>query len=72
MQTDDSEDWKCEGWADQERGQLLAGAAMSFRERLLWLQEADRLVATLETQRAWIDKDGVVHAPLKPIKAGSA
>jgi hypothetical protein len=63
MQTDDSEDWKCEGWADQERGQLLAGAAMSFRERLLWLQEADRLVATLETQRTWIDKDGVVHAP---------
>jgi hypothetical protein len=36
---------------------------MSFRERLLWLQEADRLVATLETQRTWIDKDGVVHAP---------
>ena len=58
-----SGDWKCDGWGGQESGQLLAGAAMTFRERLLWLQEANRLVAALESQRAWIDKDGVVHAP---------
>ena len=36
---------------------------MSFRERLQWLQGADRMAAWLETQRAWIDKDGVIHEP---------
>ncbi|MBC8011165.1 MAG: hypothetical protein H7067_13835 [Burkholderiales bacterium] len=55
-------DWICGGWGDHERGQLEAGAAMSFRERLLWLQDADRLAATLEKQRPWIDGDGTVHA----------
>lgn len=54
-------DWRCHGWADHERTQLLAGAAMTFRERLLWLQEADRMVRFMETKRRWIDKDGVVH-----------
>jgi hypothetical protein len=34
---------------------------MSFREQLQWLQDADRMTAWLETRRAWIDKDGVIH-----------
>lgn len=55
-------DWSCGGWEDHERGQLLAGAGMSFRERLLWLQDADRLAAALEVRRPWIDDDGQIHA----------
>ncbi len=61
-----ADQWSCGGWEAQERGQLLAGAALSFRERLLWLQEADRLAAALEWQRPWIDKEGVVHQPTQP------
>ncbi len=53
--------WTCDGWSDHERGQLEEGAALTFRERLLWLQEADRLAARLEKKRPWIDADGVVH-----------
>jgi hypothetical protein len=55
--------WSCGGWTDHERGQLLHGADLSFRERLLWLEEADRLAALLEASRAWIDDEGVVHEP---------
>jgi hypothetical protein len=55
------DNWTCGGWGDHERGQLLAGAALSFRERLLWLQDADRLAAELETKRPWIDGEGTVH-----------
>jgi hypothetical protein len=55
-------DWRCAGWGDHEQGQLASGAELSFRERLLWLQEADRLVAEWETKRAWVDGAGVVHA----------
>jgi hypothetical protein len=55
------DNWTCGGWEDHERGQLLAGAALSFRERLLWLQDADRLAAELETKRPWVDGDGIVH-----------
>ncbi len=54
-------EWTCQGWADHERGQLEAGVALSFRERLLWLQDADRLAAQLEKQRPWIDDAGVIH-----------
>ena len=60
----DKENWQCHGWEDHERGQLLSGDAMTFRERLVWLQDADRMAAWLETQRAWIDKDGIVHDPV--------
>jgi hypothetical protein len=56
------DNWTCGGWGDHERGQLLEGAALSFRERLLWLQDADRLAAQLETKRPWVDADGTVHA----------
>lgn len=59
-------DWACHGWADHERGQLETGAALSFRERLLWLQDADRLAAQLEKQRPWIDDAGVIH----PVRTG--
>lgn len=60
MENNDA-NWTCNGWSDHERGQLEAGAALSFRERLLWLQDADRLVAQLENRRPWIDDAGVVH-----------
>jgi hypothetical protein len=56
------DDRTCGGWEDHERGQLLAGAALSFRERLLRVQDADRLAAALETRRRRIDSDGQVHA----------
>ncbi len=56
-----SQDWTCPGWGDQERAQLEAGAALSFREKMLWLQDADRLVARLEKERPWIDEQGIVH-----------
>lgn len=69
MNKDVENDWSCGGWEDQERGQLLEGLALSFRERLLWLQEADHLAAVLEKQRPWIDKDGVVHG-VEPTKRG--
>ncbi len=57
-----NENWQCGGWDDHEQGQLLAGFTLSFRERLLWLQDADRLAAELETKRPWVDGDGTVHA----------
>ncbi len=63
METKPEDNWSCGGWANQERGQLEAGAKLSFRERLLWLQGADRFVAALEAKRPWIDKDGVPHLP---------
>lgn len=66
METKPDENWSCGGWADHDRGQLEAGAKLTFRERLLWLQEADRFVAELETRRPWIDKDGVVRPVAKP------
>lgn len=65
-------DWTCGGWEDHERGQLLAGIGMSFRERLLWLQDADRLAAALETRRPWIDSDGHIHAVRHPAKENQA
>lgn len=55
------EDWKCHGWEDHERGQLLSGDALTFRERLEWLEQMDGFVERLESQRPWIDKDGVYH-----------
>ncbi|MCX6937808.1 MAG: hypothetical protein NTU80_07900 [Verrucomicrobia bacterium] len=57
------ENWQCGGWNDHEQGQLLSGSSLSFRERLLWLQDADRLAAELETKRPWVDGDGAVHTP---------
>lgn len=56
------EDWTCGGWEEQERDQLKAAESLTFRERLLWLQDADRLAARLERQRPWIDASGVLHA----------
>lgn len=55
------EDWKCHGWEDHERGQLLSGDALTFRERLEWLEQMDGFVERLESQRPWIDKDGVYN-----------
>lgn len=44
---------------------------MTFRDRLLWLQDADRLAASLETKRPWIDGDGTVHA-VREVPRGGA
>ena len=49
------------GWDAHVRFQLTTGTRMSFRARLRWLEEADRMVRFLATKRRWIDKDGVVH-----------
>lgn len=67
-QNPESNDWKCHGWEDHERGQLLSGDALSFRDRLKWLEGADRMAAWLETKRAWIDKDGVIHRAKPELK----
>ena len=52
---------------DHERGQLEVGASLNFLERLLWLQDADRLAARLERERPWITDDGVVHPVLREV-----
>ena len=49
------------GWDAHVRFQLTTGTRMSFRARLRWLEEADRMVRFLATKRRWIDKNGVVH-----------
>lgn len=55
------EDWKCHGWEDHEIFFLETGQRMSFRAKLKWLEEADRMVRFLARKRRWIDKDGVIH-----------
>ena len=55
------EDWKCDGWDDHEIFHLEAGRRMSFRAKLQWLEEADKMVRFLARKRRWIDKDGKIH-----------
>jgi len=62
MKPDD--DWQCQGWDDHEIFHLEVGRRMSFRAKLQWLEEADRMVRFLAKKRRWIDKDGVVHEPV--------
>jgi hypothetical protein len=62
-----NDNWTCNGWGDHERGQLEVGASLNFLERLLWLQDADRLAARLERERPWITDDGVVHPVLREV-----
>jgi hypothetical protein len=40
---------------------------LNFLERLLWLQDADRLATRLERERPWITDDGVVHPVLREV-----
>lgn len=40
---------------------------MSFRAKLVWLEEADRMARFLARKRRWIDKDGVIHEPLDAV-----
>ncbi|MEO5961099.1 MAG: hypothetical protein ABIZ49_04065 [Opitutaceae bacterium] len=61
MNTD--ENWQCHGWKDHEIFHLEISRRMSFRAKLLWLEEADRVLRFLAQRRRWIDKDGVVHEP---------
>jgi hypothetical protein len=58
-----NESWKCDGWADHESFHLETGRRMSFRAKLQWLEEADKMVRFLARKRRWIDKDGVIHEP---------
>lgn len=51
------------GWEDHGIFHLETGRRMSFRAKLQWLEEADRMVRFLAGKRRWIDKDGVVHEP---------
>lgn len=59
-----SEDWKCQGWEDHETFFLETGRRMSFRAKLKWLEDADRMVRFLARKRRWIYKDGVIHEPV--------
>ena len=53
--------WSCGGWDDHESFHLETGRRMSFRSKLQWLEEADRMVRFMARKRRWIDKDGVIH-----------
>jgi hypothetical protein len=59
----DPQAWSSSGWEDHEIFHLEAGRRMSFRAKLQWLEEADRMVRFLAGKRRWIDKDGGVHEP---------
>jgi hypothetical protein len=61
--------WKSHGWEDHEMFFLETGRRMSFRAKLKWLEEADRMVRFLARKRRWIDKDGVIHEPTAPAVA---
>ena len=60
----DQTDWTAAGWDDHEIFHLETGRRMSFRAKLQWLEEADKMVRFLATKRRWIDKDGVIHEPV--------
>ena len=49
--TPDEENWKGTSWDDAELNTLRAGAALTFREKLLWLEEAEKLGNRLLTCR---------------------
>lgn len=44
-------DWSGTTWEDAERNTLLAGSTLSFREKLLWLEEAARFTNVLRHAR---------------------
>ena len=60
-------DWSCGGWDDHESFHLETGLRMSFRARLQWLEEADRMVRFMAKKRRWVDKDGVIHEPVPAV-----
>ena len=43
--------WEYATWEGAERAQLLAGAQMSFRDKLLWLEQAAAWVERMESAR---------------------
>jgi len=45
------ENWKGTTWEDAELNILRAGVSLSFREKLQWLEEAERFGRTLLTCR---------------------
>ena len=51
------------GWDAHVGFHLATGIRMSFRAKLQWLEEADRMMRFLATKRRWIDKEGVIHEP---------
>ncbi len=68
----EQKNWSCAGWDDHETFHLETGRRMSFRAKLQWLEEADRMVRFLARKRRWIDKDGVVHEPEPALLAEDA
>ena len=71
MQTD-PKPWSSSGWDDHEIFHLETGRRMSFRAKLQWLEDADRMVRFLAGKRRWIDKDGVVHEPATSLAEDAA
>jgi hypothetical protein len=67
----DAKNWEGSGWDAHVGFHLATGIRMSFRAKLQWLEEADRMVCFLATKRRWIDKDGMVHEPLPVGSRGS-
>jgi hypothetical protein len=66
------DNWSCGGWEGHDRSQMEETAKLSFRERLLWLQDADRFAAELEKRRPWIDKDGMPRSVVQPASTQAA
>jgi hypothetical protein len=49
--TPDKENWQGASWDDAELNTLRAGAALTLREKLHWLEEAEKLGRRLRTCR---------------------
>jgi hypothetical protein len=50
---DQEKEWTCHGWDDHVRGQLEHAHALTFRQRLEWLEEMSALVEKLATSPQW-------------------
>jgi len=64
-----ADDFRTAGWDEHEVFHLETGRRMSFRAKLQWLEEADRMVRFLAKRRPWIDKEGVLHQPARSSQA---
>lgn len=51
------------GWEGHERAQLRRLAALSFADKLAWLEQAQRFVMALSRDRASVVCDGKPPAP---------
>jgi len=56
-------DWHCGGWEGAERETLRAMQRMTFEQKLIWLEQAQRLVADLHGWEAALQPSGALIRP---------